>query len=143
MRKTSTSRWDSERKEDNQASTMHRKSYRRHQNKFEGYCFFCYKYGHKAAFCNAFSRNIIAHNSHSISRSEYGRRHDKSSLNNVNNSYNRFDSLKFEIECYICNNFRHTSRNCPMNFQKYAINHYTNQKTSYWKRKNDHLELEE
>jgi hypothetical protein len=133
----------SEKKEDNQTSTVHRKSYGRHQNRFEGYCFFCYKYGHKATFCNVFSRNISAHNSHGISRFEYERRHDKSIQNNVNNSHNRFDALKFEVECYRCNNFGHISRNCPVNFQKSVINQYTNQKTSYWKRKNDHLEIEE
>ena len=122
---------------------MHRKNYGSHQNRFEGYCFFCYTYGHKATFCNVFSRNISAHNSHGISRFEYERRHDKSIQNNVNNSHNRFDALKFEVECYRCNNFGHISRNCPMNFQKSVINQYTNQKTSYWKRKNDHLEIEE
>ena len=122
---------------------MHRRSYGRHQNRFEGYCFFCYKYGHKATFCNVFLRNISAHNSHGISRFEYERRHDKSIQNNVNNSHNRFDALKFEVECYRCNKFGHISRNCPMNFQKSVINQYTNKKTSYWKRKNDHLEIEE
>jgi hypothetical protein len=132
-----------EKKEDNQASTVHRKSYGRHQNRFEGYCFFCYTYGHKTTFCNAFSRNISAHNNHGISRFEYGRRHDKSIQNDVNNLHNKFDALKFEVECYRCNNFGHISRNYAMNFHKSIINQYTNQKTSYWKRKNDHLEIEE
>jgi hypothetical protein len=133
----------SENQEDNQASIVPRKSYGRHQNSFEGYCFFCYKYGHKATFYNVFSRNISAHNNHGISRFEYEKRHDKYIHNNVNNSHNIFDALKFEVECYRCNNFGHISRNYPMNFQKYVINQYTNQKTSYWKRKNDHLEIEE
>jgi hypothetical protein len=133
----------SEKKEDNQASTVHRNNYGNHQNKIEGYYLFCYKYGHKEAFFNVFSRNISAHNSHGISRFEYERRHDKSIQNNLNNSHNRFDALKFEVECYRCNNFGHISRNCPMNFQKSVINQYTNQKTSYWKRKNDYLEIEE
>jgi hypothetical protein len=57
------------------------------ENRFEGYCFFCYKYGHKETFCNVFLRNISAHNSHGISRFEYERRHDKSIQNNVNNSH--------------------------------------------------------
>jgi len=75
-----------EKQEDNQASTVHRKNYGSHQNRFEGYCFFCYKYGNKASFCNVFSRNISAHNSLGISKFEYERRHDKSIQNNVNNS---------------------------------------------------------
>jgi hypothetical protein len=61
----------------------------------------------------------------------------------VINSHNIFDALKFEVECYRCNNFGHISRNCLMNFQKSVINQYTNQKTSYWKRKNEHFEVEE
>ena len=61
----------------------------------------------------------------------------------MNNSHNRFDALKFEVECYIYNNFEQISRNCPINFQKPVINQHTNQKTSYWKRKNDHVEFEE
>jgi hypothetical protein len=113
---------ESERLEEIQASIVHRRSYGRHQNRFEAYCFFCYKYGHKATFYNVFSRNIGAHNSHGISRFEYERRHYKSIQNNVNNSHNRFDALKFEVEFYRCNNFGHISRNCPMNFQKFVIN---------------------
>jgi hypothetical protein len=133
----------SEKQEDNQASTVHRKNYGSHQNRFEGYCFFFYRYGHKAYFYNVFSRNISTRNSHGISRFGYERRHDKYIQNNVNNSHNIFDALKFDVECYRCNNFGHISRNCPMNFQKSVINQYTNQKTCYWKRKNDHLEIEE
>ena len=128
--------------EGNQTLTMQKRSYDKYQNKFDGYCFFCYKYGHKEIFCNVFSRNIIAHNSHDISRSEYGRRYDKSIQNSVNNSYNRFDALKFEVECYRCNNFGHISRNFPMNFQKFVVNDYTNNKTRYWKRKSDHVDFE-
>ena len=134
---------DSMKQEGNQTSTFQRRSYDKHQNRFNGYCFFCYKYGHKATFCNAFSRNIIAHNNHDTSRFEYGRRHDKIIQNSVNNSFNRFDALKFEVECYRCNNFGHISRNCPMNFQKSVTNQHTNQKSSYWKKKNNHVEFEE
>ena len=109
---------------------------------FYGYFFFCYKYGHKYAFCNSFSRNIISHNSHEKSRFDYGRRHDRTIQNNVNNSYNRFDVLRFEGECHRCNNFGHVSRNCPMNFQKSAEPNYANQKAKWWKKKSDHLESE-
>ena len=98
---------ESVKQKENQTPIVHRRSYDKYQNKFNGYCFFCYKYGHKDVFCNAFSRNIIAHNNHDKSRFEYGRRNDRIIQNNVNNSYNRFDVLSFEIECYRCNNFGH------------------------------------
>jgi hypothetical protein len=29
-------------------------------------------------------------------------------------SYNRFESLSIEVECYKCNNFRHVAKNCRM-----------------------------
>jgi hypothetical protein len=76
--KITSKKIESERQEENRASTVHRKSYGRHQNRFEGYCFFNYKYEHKSTFCNVFLRNISAHNNHGISRFEYERRHDKS-----------------------------------------------------------------
>ena len=62
--KITSKKMESERKEENQGSIVHRRSYGRHQNRFEGHYFFCYKYGHKASFCNSFSRKINAHNSH-------------------------------------------------------------------------------
>ena len=71
---------------------------------------------------------LITHNNHDKSRFDYGRRHDRTIHNNVNNSYNIFDVLSFEIECYMCNNFGHVSRKCPMNFQKSAESNYTNLK---------------
>jgi hypothetical protein len=95
--KITSKKMESERQEENQGSTVHRRSYGRHQNRFEGHCFFFYKYGHKAAFCNSFSRKINAHNSHERSNFEYGRGHGKTSQNNINYSYNIFDTLRYEI----------------------------------------------
>jgi hypothetical protein len=137
--KITNKKMESERQEENQGSTMHRRSYGRHQNRFEGHCFFCYKYGHKASFCNSFSRKINAHNSHERSNFEYGRGHGKTSQNNINYSYNRFDTLRYETECYKCNNFGHVSRNCPMSFQKFNEPTYTDLKTKYWKKKSENL----
>jgi hypothetical protein len=96
----------------------------------------------KMFFCNGFSRNIIAHNSHDKSSFDNGIRHDRTFQNSVNNSYNRFYVLRFEGECRRCNNFGHVSRNCPMNFKKYVEPNYTNLKTRCCKNKSDHLESE-
>jgi hypothetical protein len=121
---------------------VHRRSYGRHQNRFEGHCFFFYKHGHKAAFCNSFSRKINVHNNHERSNFEYGRGHGRTSQNNMNYSYNRFDTLIYETECYKCNNYGHVLRNCPMSFQKFNEPTYTDFKTKFWKKKSENLNIE-
>ena len=115
----------STKQERNKVSTVQRRIYDRYQTRFDGYCFFFHKYGHKAVFCNDLLRNKIAWNNYDISIFKYGRRNQ----NIVNNSYNSFDVLKLERKCYKCNNFWHISRNFPMNFSKYAISKYTDLKT--------------
>ena len=115
----------STKQERNQVSTIQRRIYDRYQNIFDGYCFFCHKYGHKVVFCNGLLKNMIAWNNYDISIFKYGRR----TQNTVNNSYNSFDVLNLELECYKCNNFGHIARNFPINFSKYAISKYTNLKT--------------
>ena len=72
----------SSKQERNQISMVQRRIYGRYQNKFEGYCVFCYNYGHKAVLCNCLLRNRIAWNNYDISRSKYGRR----TQNTVSNS---------------------------------------------------------
>jgi hypothetical protein len=62
--KITSKKMESERQEENQGSIVHRISYGRYKNRFEGNYLFCYKYGHKVPFCNSFSRKINAHNSH-------------------------------------------------------------------------------
>ena len=128
-----------EKKEINQISIVQRRIYDRYQNRFDGYCFFYHKYGHKEIFGNGVLRNIIAWNNYDISRYKYGRR----TQNIVNNSYNSFDVLNLELECYKDNNFRHIVRKFPINFSKYAISKYTDMKTKCWENKNQHLNVED
>ena len=52
--KNTNNQMESVKQRENQISTLHRRSYDRHHNKYNGYCFFCYKHGHKDYFCNAF-----------------------------------------------------------------------------------------
>ena len=60
----------------------------------------------------------------------------------MNYSYNRFDTLRYETECYKCNNFGHVSINFPMSFQKFNEPTYTYLKTKYWKKKSENLNIE-
>ena len=105
-----------EKQEEKLRSNVQRRTHDRYQYKFNGYCFFCYNYGHKAAFCNKFSKKIYEHNGFDKSRQGYGNRLDVIRQNKNSNTHNRFETLNHEIECYKCQNFGHISRNCPTNF---------------------------
>ena len=58
--------------------------------------FFCYNYGHKAAFCTKSSRKIYEHIGYEKSRHGYGKRLDVTSQNRNSNTHNRFDILNHE-----------------------------------------------
>jgi hypothetical protein len=60
----------------------------------------------------------------------------------MNYSYNRFDTLRYEIECYKCNNFGHVLINCPMFFYKFNEPTYRDLKTKFWKKKSKNLNIE-
>ena len=104
--------------------------------------FFCYNYGHKAAFCTKFSRKIHEYNGYEKFRHGYGKRLDVTSQNRNRNTDNRFDILNHETECYKCQNFGHISRNCPTKFQKVSKHIYTHQQTQIWKRKTENMKVE-
>jgi hypothetical protein len=63
-------------------------------------------------------------------------------------SYNRFESLSTEVECYKCNNFEHMTKYCRMKFLPKEPQHNNNshrqepQKTT-WIRKQDQYSNEE
>ena len=61
----------SAKQETNQVSTIRRRIYDMNQNRFDGYIFFCHKYGNKAFFCNGLLRNKIAWNNYNIYRFTY------------------------------------------------------------------------
>ena len=60
----------------------------------------------------------------------------------MNKFYNRFDTLRYETECYKCNKFGHVLRNCPLSFQKSTEPSYPNLKNKYWKKKSENLKTE-
>jgi hypothetical protein len=80
----------------------------RYQTIFFGLCYACNNFGHKVVNCRANNMNNNYFESHtqrgySIRPSETQRR-----------SYNRFESLSTEVECYKCNNFGYMAKNCRM-----------------------------
>jgi hypothetical protein len=57
-------------------------------------------------------------------------------------SYNRFESLSTEVECYKCNNFGHVAKNCrmtvpPKDPKKNNNNHRQEPLKTTWIRKQD------
>jgi hypothetical protein len=76
-----------------------RSSTPRYQTIFFGLCYGCNNFGHKAMNCRANNRNINNFESHT--QKGYPRR--PSETQRI--SYNMFESLSTEVECYKCNNF--------------------------------------
>jgi hypothetical protein len=60
--------------------------------------------------CIANNRNINNFESHT--QKSYPRRPSETQIR----SYNRFESLSIEVECYKCNNFGHMAKDCRMTF---------------------------
>jgi hypothetical protein len=85
-----------------------RSSTPRYQTIFFGLCYACNNFGHKAMNCRANSRNINNFESHT--QKGYPRRPSETQRR----SYNMFESLSTEVECYKCNNFGHMAKYCRM-----------------------------
>jgi hypothetical protein len=85
-----------------------RSSTTKYQTIFFGLCYACNNFGHKAVNCRANNRNNNYFESHT--QRGYSRRPSETQRR----SYNRFESLSTEVECYKCNNFGHMAKNCRM-----------------------------
>jgi hypothetical protein len=75
---------------------------------FFGLCNACNNFGHKAVNCRANNKNNNNFESHT--QRGYSRRPSETQRR----SYNRFESLRTEVECYKCNNFGHAAKYCRM-----------------------------
>jgi hypothetical protein len=80
----------------------------RYQTIFFGLCYACNNFGHKAVNCRSNKRN-----------NNYFERHTQRDYSIIpsetqRSSYNMFESLSTEVECYKCNNFGHMVKNCRM-----------------------------
>ena len=74
---------------------------------FNGQCFSCHNFGHKAAQCVAY-KTIMTREAQK----------QRSMTGIMKRTYNNFSVLENEIECSICNNFGHEDSECRSRFQK-------------------------
>jgi hypothetical protein len=77
-----------------------------YQTIFFGLCYACNNFGHKAVNCIDNDRNINKFESHTQ------KGYPRSPSETQRRSYNRFESLSTEVECYKCNNFGHMAKYC-------------------------------
>jgi hypothetical protein len=90
------------------APPFKRSSTPRYQTIFFGLCYACNNFLHKAVNCRANNRNNNNFENHT--QRGYSRRPSETQRR----SYNRFQYLSTEVECYKCNNFGHVEKNCRM-----------------------------
>eukprot|EP00253_Pinus_taeda_P003594 PITA_03594 len=74
---------------------------------FNGQCFSCHNFGHKAAQCVAY-KTIMTRKAQK----------QRSMTGITKRTYNNFSVLENEVECSICNNFGHEDSECRSRFQQ-------------------------
>jgi hypothetical protein len=89
------------------APPFRRSSTPRYQTMFFGLCYACNNFGHKAVNCRGNNKNI---KNFDYTQKGYPRR--PSETQRI--SYNSFESLSTEVECYKCNNFGHMAKDFKM-----------------------------
>ena len=77
------------------------------RNFFNGQCFCCHNFGHKAAQCVAY-KTIMTREAQK----------QRSMMGITKRTYNNFSALENEVECSICNNFGHEDSECRSRFQQ-------------------------
>ena len=77
------------------------------KNFFNGQCFSCHNFGHKAAQCVAY-KTIMTREA----------RNQKNVIGIMKQTYNNFSLLENEIECSIYNNFGHEESECRSKFRQ-------------------------
>jgi hypothetical protein len=111
----------------------------RYQTIFFGLCYACNNFGHKVVNCRANNKNNNYFESHT--QRGYSRRPSETQRR----SYNRFESLSTEVECYKCNNFGHMAKNCRMIVppKEPQQSHKQEPQKTTWIRKQDQYSNEE
>ena len=116
---------------------------------FFGLCYSCNNYWHKAIDCRAYAwnRNTWSINSYENSRYQFEGNYVRKPHGALDRNYNIFGAFNYEIECYKCNNFGHTTRNCRSRFtgslSPSKENRQVPEQQTIWKRKQEHLQIEE
>jgi hypothetical protein len=90
------------------APHFRRSSTPRYQTIFFGLCYACNNFGHKAVNCRG--NNMKNNSFESYIQNDYSRIPSETQRR----SYNRFESLSIDVECYKCNNFGHMAKDCRM-----------------------------
>jgi hypothetical protein len=124
------------------APPFRRSSTPRYQTIFFGLCYACNNFGHKVVNCRANNRNNNNFESHTQ------RGYSKRPSETQRRSYNRFESLSTEVECYKCNNFGHMAKYCRMTVppkepQQNNNSHRQEPQKMTWIRKQDQYRNEE
>eukprot|EP00253_Pinus_taeda_P032501 PITA_32501 len=99
------------------------------RNFFNGQCFSCHNFGHKAAQCVAYKTimTIEARNQRNV-------------IEIKRSSYNNFSLLENEIECSICNNFGYEESECRSNFRQISQKEQTPLNPKIWRKKEPQTE---
>jgi uncharacterized membrane protein len=91
-----------------QVTPLKRSSTPKYQTVFFVLCYACNNFGHKAVNCRANSKNKKNFESHT--QRVYPRRPSETQRR----SYNMFESLSTEVECYKCKKNGHMEKDCRM-----------------------------
>jgi hypothetical protein len=105
----------------NQQVNSYRRFYDRKNFFFNGQCFSCHNFGHKAAQCVAY-KTIMTRES----------RKKRIELETKKNTYNNFSPLQNEVECAYCNNFGHGESECRSKIQ---LKRHVPSSSKVWKKK--------
>lgn len=118
-----------------------------YQNFFNGYCYCCSNFGHKAANCKFNFRNrhqrISSNNQllqHKFNQTVGNRNHHTPTIKRETHdrNVNSFDLLYDEPECYICHNFGHKAAKCYLkNYKSDSRVNCSVEKEKVWRKKED------
>ena len=111
--------------------------------------YYCNNYGHKVVDCRAYAWNINTwiRNRYENFRYQFEGNYFRKPHETFDRNYNRFGALNYEIECYKCNKFGHTTINYRSGFTSSSSpskeTRQVPEQQSFWKKKQEDLQIEE